>query len=122
MSNHLFFNLSKMKSVITKVLQRELLYVLNIVIFIDAITHLMNLRYRSLLKFIYFISLKFFSIITFTFNFFLKLNIFSTRLSIKSRYFFRKCYNFLILFYYFFNIMKNFFNYYVINIKCYLTK
>ena len=90
--------------------------------FIDAMIHLMNLKRLLLLKFIYFISLKFFSIMIFAFNFFLRLNIFSIRSLIKSRYFFYKCRNLLTSFYYFFNIIINFFNYYVINIRCYLSK
>ena len=82
----------------------------------------MNLKRRSSSKFIYFISLKFFLIMTFAFNFFLKSNIFLIRLFVKFRYFFRKYRNFLTFYFYFFNIIMNFFNYYVINVKYYLLK
>ena len=121
--SYLFFNLSRMKFITIKMLWWELLYIiLNIAIFINVITRLMNLKRLSSLKFTYFISLKSFSIVTFAFNFFLRSNIFSTRLLVKSRYFSHKCRNFLTFSYYSLNIMMNFFNYYVINAKCYLLK
>ena len=90
---------------------------------IDDMTRLINLKRRYILslKFTYFIFLKF-SFAVFAFNSFLRSKIFSTRLLIKARYFLRKYRNRSISFYYSLNIEINFFNYYIIKIKCYLLK